>query len=574
MNSLSTRLLSAAVVLSMAVTTLAGDAVKLAVEVPSDGRVLVPGERVAVQVVGIDAEGNRVGLGGRDAVVGASVGEVEVVKRPYEFAYVAPARVTGGVDVTLTAHLQGAQSVRGEASVRVVPRGRFVRLVLTTEAATAPFGSKTAIRVRGELRDGSLAALGEKVVDFDLRGEQRGRSPGVVQPRRDGIYEYIAPPAAAGPRVGTSVSIYATLRGHDGVGGELSLKLAAAGDKPVPPAPPSGERGGERGAERGDEDGTGETAPPSAGEKGTETTDPAGTDTDTDTDMDTAEIERDADADTPGVLWTGDALRVTAWRFRAGPNEDWSRKSAGLPPAGAEFVAPGHQQGIRLRVEHRDVTGVILHWWVGKRGPKNVRRETGEEGGAVLTVKKVRRRTFVILTPTVPNRARVTMRVTLKRGKGKAVHTDFIARRGKLGSGAGVGADTPTGDAAAKFEPLEWTRNHWDETLAKAKRAGASALIGFTEPGNVNASALEAVIRGDADIQEELARFKRALVAVSDENDEKRARARLARMRREFGTTTVPLHVIVDGSGKELARFEWSATVTGKDYLTFLRSVR
>jgi len=45
------------------------------------------------------------------------------------------------------------------------------------------------------------------------------------------------------------------------------------------------------------------------------------------------------------------------------------------------------------------------------------------------------------------------------------------------------------------------------------------------------------------------------------------------RMQKEFGTTSIPLHVVVDPfSGTELARFRYSALMSGEEYIAFLNA--
>ena len=47
------------------------------------------------------------------------------------------------------------------------------------------------------------------------------------------------------------------------------------------------------------------------------------------------------------------------------------------------------------------------------------------------------------------------------------------------------------------------------------------------------------------------------------------------RMKTEFGTTSIPLHVIVDPvSGKELGRFRYDPLMSDDDYLEFLEGGR
>jgi len=57
---------------------------------------------------------------------------------------------------------------------------------------------------------------------------------------------------------------------------------------------------------------------------------------------------------------------------------------------------------------------------------------------------------------------------------------------------------------------------------------------------------------------------------ISDRSIRPLDREQAARMKKEFGTESIPLHVIVDSDGRELARFVYDPAMTAEDYTKFL----
>jgi hypothetical protein len=67
--------------------------------------------------------------------------------------------------------------------------------------------------------------------------------------------------------------------------------------------------------------------------------------------------------------------------------------------------------------------------------------------------------------------------------------------------------------------------------------------------------------------------FELMRLFITDPKIQDLAAKQLDRMEQKFGTTSIPLHVIVDPQGRELARFEYKGSLTtAKDYLEFLRA--
>ncbi len=85
---------------------------------------------------------------------------------------------------------------------------------------------------------------------------------------------------------------------------------------------------------------------------------------------------------------------------------------------------------------------------------------------------------------------------------------------------------------------------------------------------------LERLISSDPAVRRELERFERMQIWITDPKIEDLADAHMDRMKDEFGTTSIPLHVIVDSEGNELERFDYRGPdTTAADYLEFLKSI-
>ena len=72
-------------------------------------------------------------------------------------------------------------------------------------------------------------------------------------------------------------------------------------------------------------------------------------------------------------------------------------------------------------------------------------------------------------------------------------------------------------------------------------------------------------------MREELNNFELGQIWITDDSLGAKADEQDALMYAHFGTHSIPLHVIVDGTGRELARFEYSPLMTPEDYLAFLK---
>ena len=85
--------------------------------------------------------------------------------------------------------------------------------------------------------------------------------------------------------------------------------------------------------------------------------------------------------------------------------------------------------------------------------------------------------------------------------------------------------------------------------------------------------ALERTISGSPAVGREMEKFERMQIWLTDPKIGDLAYDQADRMKKEFGTRSIPLHVIVDPrSGKELVRFAYKGSLsTPEDYAEFLR---
>jgi hypothetical protein len=73
-------------------------------------------------------------------------------------------------------------------------------------------------------------------------------------------------------------------------------------------------------------------------------------------------------------------------------------------------------------------------------------------------------------------------------------------------------------------------------------------------------------------VRQELSNFELMQIWITDPKIKDLAKQQMKRMKAEFKTQAIPLHVIVDPQGKELARFDYKGTLsTAADYLAFLK---
>jgi len=80
------------------------------------------------------------------------------------------------------------------------------------------------------------------------------------------------------------------------------------------------------------------------------------------------------------------------------------------------------------------------------------------------------------------------------------------------------------------------------------------------------------MLEGSPAVRREMEKFERMQIWITDSKIEALAEKQKARMRKEFGTDSIPLHVILAPDGTLLARYEYKGPFsTPEDYLAFLR---
>lgn len=397
------RLLALVALLVLASLAQAGEAVRLLVEVPSDLRSVRPAERVAVQVVGEDAEGNRVGFGTHEVVLRADGGSTEVVERPYSFRLTVSDDLGGRSEVVLTAHLRGRPEVRGEKRVAVArpdaPEVRYERIVVEARRASVPLGGQVRLDVVGIRGDGSR----EPAVDLPLTATLSGRvadptTLGLVERVQLGRFRYVAPEPGGAVGVGERVTV--TVRASDVPSLTASVELTLA---------PARKRGDAAQEEPGDDE-TGGTAPPPAPEN--------------------SDAE-DSDDESGGVRSKDEALRFMVWRTKETAAAEF-RNERRLPDPPVEFAAPEPWQKLRVVVERPKVVDVAVEWWVGTRTDESVRRIAATKDGALRFHRNKSGRLVAHLELEVPEGADgIKVEFVLTGARGHEHRSRFRMRRGK-----------------------------------------------------------------------------------------------------------------------------------------------
>ncbi len=421
---------SLATTVGMTTPARAGEAVRLAVEFPPDVRSLGPGDALdIVQVVGLDANGDRVGFGGRSARLIVTAGSVRSVAPPFRFAYTAPSKIDGPTPVTFTATLEGAPSVRGTARLDILPNGPYIRLSVTAAKGRVDWGGTTIVTVEGESREGRLVPVVTQSVRLTVDG------PGHVEFVRLGTYRFTAPegPTASGR---TAVRLRAHLEENGAVHGSASIALGEPGVR-VPPIelPPVKVPTADK------------RDPPARAVADTSARDDTSAREDTATRDDTAAREAEPTAKAPKekptgpgkrdrtekarvkqeFVWPGGRLRITAWRGRADDEKGTPmRRVRRMPEPGAVFALRDVEQRIRAIVLDADVTRVDAEWRVGAddtptRAPPGTVRTTRNKKDQLVVVVEAR-------PPENGDALRITL--VLRRATGD-LRDELVLRRKK-----------------------------------------------------------------------------------------------------------------------------------------------
>ena len=83
------------------------------------------------------------------------------------------------------------------------------------------------------------------------------------------------------------------------------------------------------------------------------------------------------------------------------------------------------------------------------------------------------------------------------------------------------------------------------------------------------------MLAGSPAVRREMEKFELMRIFITDPKIEELAAKQLTRMRKQFKTTAIPLHVVLAPDGKELARFDYQGPIsTPEDYVKFLEAGR
>lgn len=386
------RALSFLALAGLAATASAADAaVKLVIEPPKGTTSVEAGDPgIDVQIVGVDAAGGRTTFGGRKVETSATVGELMLVEAPYKYRYVPPATVDKQTEITLKAWLKEAPDVKGEATLSLVQKRPFERLVLVAASTSLELGKSVEVEVRGLKADGTSAAIkGEKIT---LTSE----GVGTVESTAPTVFRFTAPAKTETKMVGATAHLRAHLDAYPKVAGELSIVLTgeapAGGTAPVPPAkPPAG-------------DPSAPAPAPAASEK-----------------------EKDE-----GVLWPDGNVKLMVWRTKHKKTDDWPTKEReDLPPPGKPLIARAPLHRLRVEVERDDVRKVELEWYIGDKKGAPIHVDDQDKDGRLRTEKNKAGKTVAILEFETPDEKPLILNLLLTTAKGEILKEEFVVQHGK-----------------------------------------------------------------------------------------------------------------------------------------------
>jgi hypothetical protein len=397
------RVLAVAALVSFAsLAAAAGDAVKLQVELPKDTTTVEAGDPgIDVQIVGIDAAGERTVFGGRTLEVSATEGDLAVVEAPYKYKYIPPAKVDKPTPVTLRAWFKQTPDVKGEAAIEVVGHRPFERLVIVSSSATQQFGTTMDVEVRGVKADSTTTALGDAKVTLTDDGA------GTVAPVSDAVFRLTAP-AKPDAKAGAQVAhLHARLVKHPRVVGDLVVTFTNDAPPPGPVPPPA--------------PGTAPPVPPVPAAPAA----PA------------APKSATKEGEPEGVLWPSGNVKLLVWRTKNDKEEEWSKDEHKMPAPGGELIAGSRMSKLRIEIERDDVKKVELQWYVGDKKGAPIHIDDADKDGRLTTEKGKSGKTHAILICETDESKPVIYDLLLTTAKGEVITEEFVLVRGKDKDGDG-----------------------------------------------------------------------------------------------------------------------------------------
>ena len=410
----------AAVALVGGRAALAGDPVKLLVELPPDVQSVNCGETVDLQIVGEDASKTRVGFSGKTVEVSATYGTVEEVQQPYKFRYRTPATLPDVTSVRLRAWLKEAPEISGEITVQVIPPAPFTRLVIQGPGST-PAGASLDLLLRGETADGKLQEVPEGTVTVKVDG------PGAIALVRTSRYRFDANANGSG-----TATVTATLNRYPKINATLAI-LVTGGASGGGQAPAGGGQAPTGGAQPPvpptpvppvvpvpPVEGVKPLPAPGAGHK------PAADDEDDD----------DSSKRPDPVVWTSGTVRLDVWRVRGADDKKWGRVTRRLPAKGEELTAGREFQRIRVTVLAQKPKKIeVQESSPGKEKKEPVVRTLEQEEGGRLSITPNEDGTTTVIYDTweIAVNRKLVVSVIVTHADDHVTRDDFVVRRIEAG---------------------------------------------------------------------------------------------------------------------------------------------
>jgi hypothetical protein len=201
-----------------------GDPARLSVDLPQGVTTIEPGQTLDLQVSALDSAGNRVALGERRVEASATEGDVTQPDASGRFRYSAPVSLDGGrgsVSVQIRAWLKQRPDVLGVATVSLVPRRPYDRLLVRGPASVEP-GEVAEIEVLGVRADGASSRIRDQRMSVALDG------PGALESLSPGLYRYTAL-REEGRWGRRGARITASLERWPNIAGELTIEIERRG---------------------------------------------------------------------------------------------------------------------------------------------------------------------------------------------------------------------------------------------------------------------------------------------------------------------------------------------------------
>jgi hypothetical protein len=380
MTPITRSLLAAAVLVAgLSASATAGEAVKLQIEPPKGTTAVEFGDPgIDVQIVGVDAAGERTGFGDKTLEVSATEGELVAVEGKFKYRYVPPAKPGKVESATLRAWFKQTPDVKGELTLDLTGKRPFEHLVLVAPSATVQFGASMDVEVKGVKSDSTTAPLGDAKVTVSLEGA------GTLSQVSDTVWRLTAP-AEPDAKSGAQVAnLRARLNRFPRAVGELSITFTNDAPPATPPAKPEAK-----------------------GEK------------------------KDKDGEPAGVVWPSGNVRMLVWRTKEKAEDEWSKETHDLPEPGGKLIARARLSKLRIEILRDDVRKVELEWYVGEKKGAPIHIDDADKDGRLTTeIGKSGKRHALLVCESDESKP-VHYDLLLTTEKGEVLRESFVLVRGK-----------------------------------------------------------------------------------------------------------------------------------------------